>query len=184
MGLIYKGIHQTAAIVLRDDLGLNVLVETGTYKGETVKWALDKFDKVISMDISKEFIHQANKEFALARNVLLLQGDSRELLSSICRGRHNEPTLFWLDAHWTGEKEYSDPLGPCPLLEEVDAINDNFFGKHAIMIDDYSLWAKPLMDKLTAKLFDKGRADRDIAIVDDVIISCRHMPGQLMGYLI
>jgi len=183
MGLIYKGIHQAVALKLRDEMNLRVLVETGTYKGDTVKWAIDKFDKVISMDISHEFVDRVAKDIK-ANNVLLIHGDSRERLAPVCRGRHNEPTLFWLDAHWTGEKEYKDPLGMCPLLEEVTAINDNFFGAHAIMIDDYSLWVKPLLDKLKVLLCDKGRSERDIAVTDDIVIACRHMPRAFLGYLI
>jgi len=180
VGKVYKGIHPVIALNLRDRLGLKTFVETGTYKGETVKWARGKFESIISIEISPEFLHRVGMELLDARDVLLIGGDSRERLAPVCRGLHNAPVLFWLDAHWTGEPEYKDPKGHLPLLDEIDAINENYYGLHAIMIDDYSLWYKPVEALAFPKLVDFGRADRQVVILDDVVIACRHMPEEYL----
>lgn len=173
MGQVFPGIHPTVALHLKDTFGLKCFVETGTYMGNTVKWAIDNFDKVISIEITKAF-HKHVLNTVHSPNLQLILGDSATKLAEVCASLNNEPTLFWLDAHWTGEKEYPLPYERFPLLDEISAINNNFSGVHAIMVDDYSLWVAPRQKDIFPLL--RGTIGRQFAIVDDVVIACTDMP--------
>ncbi len=178
MGLVYKGIHEKIALKARDEFGLEALVETGTYKGETAFWAKDKFERVVTIELSPNLYEKSVQLIGEAHNVLMIQGDSREWLSSICRGRDNKPTLFWLDSHWTGDAERGDPKG-CPLLDEIQIINETFFGIHVIMVDDYYTikrlnWVNS--DEIIRLLKDKANHDREVRIIDDIYFASHRIP--------
>lgn len=174
MGQIYTGIHEPAALKLRDALGLKAFVETGTYHGVTAKWAADKFDTVISIDIAFGYIESA-KNSIKNPNVRFIAGDTREVLPRICNELSEVPTLFWLDAHSVGTTATYDPKGN-PLEDEINAINNNFSGAHAIMVDDYWLFVKTDQSPLMIPLRSEGKNDREIIVLDDVLIACKNMP--------
>lgn len=184
MGQIYNGIHQKIALKARDEFGLEALVETGTFKGGTAIWAKDKFEKVITIEYSPNLYEDAVKAIGDAHNVLAIQGDSREWLPSICKGRDNKPTLFWLDSHVMNEATKKDPLG-CPVLDEIRIINDNFFGIHVIMVDDYfaikhNNWASS--DYIISRLVDKTGHDRQVRIVDDIYFAAHRIPDDFEAW--
>lgn len=178
MGLVYRGIHEKIALKARDYIKATALVETGTFRGETAFWAKDKFERVITLELSPTYYKISEELMKDTHNVLLILGDSRDWLGQVCIGRHNDPTVFWLDAHYSGITETNDPHG-FVLLDELNIINNNFFGPHIIMVDDYYVINKRELaphDKIMELLVDKGVNNRDVRVVDDIYFACHKLP--------
>lgn len=178
MGQVYKGIHEKIALLARDYYGLEALVETGSYMGDTALWASKHFKRVVTIELSPGLFRETEEKLNLTKNVLAILGDSREWLGPVCRGRGSQPTLFWLDAHWTGEMEFTDPKG-CPLIDEIKVINECFHGNHVIMVDDYSAlqqykWADD--NEIVKALEDNKNQNRQVRTVDDIYFACQRLP--------
>jgi hypothetical protein len=135
MGLVYYGIHEKIALAMCNKYKLRTLVETGTWKGNSAEWAAEIFEKVITIEIIEEYYQQSKERLAKYDNVTCLHGDSREILPSLVE-ELTVPTLWWLDAHWTGHKDYKKEYGENNAIIEVNAINE-FKHPHVIMVDDY-----------------------------------------------
>lgn len=113
----------------------DVLVETGTYLGETVENGIKiGFKDIYSIELSKELYAQNVKKFHDFSNVHLFEGDSGKILGSVIE-KITSPVVFWLDGHWSdgitarGDKDF-------PLLDELDAIAQHRIKSHILMIDD------------------------------------------------
>ena len=120
------------AVVTEKGKPYNTLVETGTYNGDMVWAQRDKFSVIHSIELSRELYGRSRKRFLDMRHINLYLGHSPDILKEILVGL--EPSLFWLDAHYSGG---NTALGdtPCPLLEELDVILDSGVN-HALLIDD------------------------------------------------
>lgn len=81
---------------------VSVLFETGTYKGDGVKYALESgFDKVFSTEILDEYVELNRRQFRQNENVTILKGNSSDLLDKhVFQIKGN--IFFWLDAHFPG----------------------------------------------------------------------------------
>jgi hypothetical protein len=122
-----------------------VLVETGTFMGDTVEHLKRTFTFVYSIELSEEFAVKAKKKFEDDKNVKIIQGDSgivlRELVLEI-----DQPTLFWLDGHYSSEFYFEDQYFKTakgekntPILNELSNILANRHN-HIILIDDARLF--------------------------------------------
>jgi len=119
--------------------GPRVFIETGTYKGDTVKAMLqaDCFDIIHTIDIYADRVDKAERRYASFPQVYCWQGDSAivlpELLADLV-----EPALFWLDAHHSGGQiARSKGLISTPLVAEIKAIlSHDCAAEHVILIDD------------------------------------------------
>jgi hypothetical protein len=167
MGLIHYGIHPEIADALRMKYGLRTFVETGTWKGDSALWASEKFDKVITIEIIEEYYQEAKKRLEEHENVTCLHGDSRVIVPKLV-GELKSPTLWWLDAHWTGHPDFEKEYGKDNALIEIEAIN-TFEHKHAIMVDDYSLFPR-ITGIEKGKLIDilLNNNQRKVIIEDDI----------------
>jgi FkbM family methyltransferase len=96
-------------------------------------------------------------------------GDSRDILPQLDL---SEPTVFWLDGHWSA----GDTAGEgdeCPLLDELATIGP----QHAILIDDARLFIEPPPPPHdpeqwpTLEQVIDALDDREVAIRDDVVIA-------------
>jgi len=120
---------------LRDFSGLDpeaIFIETGTGTGATLQYAADYFKDCISIE-SDEFLFKCNAtRFCLHDNVMLCQGLSHEVILDVVQ---DAPTVFWLDAHYTGNgTRYG---WECPLLDELKVITRfDWTVKPVILIDD------------------------------------------------
>ena len=61
--------------------GCNILVETGTYKGDMIEAQKKNFKKIFSIELAPDLHKKAKKRFANDNKVMLLQGDSSVVLS-------------------------------------------------------------------------------------------------------
>lgn len=177
MGIVRTGIPNELAIKLRNEHNLQVFVETGTHYGATALWAVQHFNKVITIEFSKKIYDQVLKRHSQVKNIEFLFGHSKEQIQSVVP-KLKEPALFWLDAHWSGGITYGEG-DECPLLEELQIINNSEFD-HFILIDDARLFVSPparphKVDEWpniseVIKSLNSGKS-RYTVIVEDVIVS-------------
>ncbi|MEQ1920944.1 MAG: hypothetical protein ABL952_00415 [Pyrinomonadaceae bacterium] len=127
---------------------LPVLFETGTFRGNGVRIAVDAgFEQIFSVEIVDEY-YRANVEgFSDQHNVTIIKGESAAVLGkTVSEIKGN--ILFWLDAHFPGAdgglcsyNSCEDEAVRCPLEHELETIkacrpdrNDVF------IIDDLSIY--------------------------------------------
>jgi hypothetical protein len=114
--------------------GLRILVETGTFRGDTVEAMKRRFDRVFTIELSREFYDAARLRFRGDPNVEVIQGDSAKLLGSLIQ-RIEEPALFWLDGHHSGWKTARGDKDT-PVLEELEQIFGGYDRRSVVVIDD------------------------------------------------
>jgi hypothetical protein len=120
--------------------GLRVLVETGTYMGETA-WALRRdFDRIETIELEPTLARLARIRFGSNGRVHVHEGDSATVLPKILDAL-DEPALFWLDAHPGTDRSARD--GPIPLGAELAAIAGHSVTGHVVLIDDLQYAGKP-----------------------------------------
>jgi hypothetical protein len=129
----------------KDQFGVDVLVETGTFIGDTVEHFKTIFKKVYSIELAEELAAKAKRRFESDRNVTIIQGDSSEVLDKLI-DQINEPILFWLDGHYSSEFYLGDEYiktgrgkKDTPVEEELKLIFRNKLN-HVILIDDARLF--------------------------------------------
>jgi hypothetical protein len=149
----------------------NVLIETGTYLGDTVYSQKDNFKRIISIELSNRLFNVARRRFRKYSHIKVLHGNSGDILPEIMPGI-DKRSLLWLDGHYSsgltarGETE-------SPVFRELDAIFRNNSLLHVILIDDARLFIGkrdyPTMDELNAFINQKGQGYRS-TIESDIII--------------
>jgi hypothetical protein len=124
----------------------DVFVETGTFLGETVEKMKDKFNRVISIELSKELADGASNRFINDRNVSIICGDSSLILVDLI-AKFKAPCLFWLDGHYSsefyiGDKYIKTAMGESvtPIIKELNILLSHHIKKHVILIDDARLF--------------------------------------------
>ncbi len=166
MGEVYYGIHEEIAEMLTKRNNLKTFVETGTWHGDSAKWASSRFDSVYTIEIIEEFY--IGNDFSEHSNICAYLGDSRKIFKLLVPELVQAPSLFWLDAHWTGHQDYREEYGKCAVVEEIEAIN-RYSTKHAIMVDDVRLFPS-LMRVEPSEVIDllSNEGARKVTIKDDV----------------
>ncbi len=121
--------------------GLQVMIETGTFRGDTVEYFKDKLPKVYSIELSKELAEKAASRFKGDSNVQIICGDSGLILKELVH-TINEPALYWLDGHYSSEffigTEYfvtAKGEKNTPVVSELQTLLKDKH-KHVILIDD------------------------------------------------
>lgn len=116
---------------------LKILVETGTHKGDTIFYCKDYFDELFSIELDHQFYVNSKNRLLNYSNVHIVEGDSSVVLVNILKNI-NKPTLFWLDAHYSGVGTAKGDLDT-PVIKELDYILSKNFGC-VILIDDARLF--------------------------------------------
>lgn len=147
----------------------NILVETGTFRGEMVTAQKNNFDHIYSIELSETLYTAAAKLFENDKNITIVQGDSGKVLPGIMKQIH-QPALFWLDGHYSaGETARGDK--DCPIYEEIDAIITGSPYQHILLVDDARLFNGqgdyPTVEDLTKFIHQRNTAykleiDKDI----------------------
>ena len=156
---------------------LRILVETGTSYGEMIEAMKCFFDRIYSVEISKELFEKAKNRFKSYDHVELIHGDSGKELRNVI-GRIGQPALFWLDGHYSGEGTAKGEK-ETPIYAELNQIFDAPDLGHVIIIDDARCFgvdpAYPTIEELKKYILSKRRNVR-ITVEDD---SIRITPGDL-----
>ena len=109
-------------------------VETGTCFGDMLNGVKDSVKKSYSIEIDKTLYKCAIQRFKNDKSVSCKHGDSAIELEEIIKNV-DKPTLFYLDAHYSGQgtgRGESDT----PLLRELELLLNLEFENHVILIDD------------------------------------------------
>lgn len=142
MGAISFTIDESLVGELQKHLPLTHFVETGTFKGETIRKVHRRFERCISIELSEEYHTAAHRTLAGLENITLLLGNSPDVLRT-CRSQITEKsTLYWLDAHWCAAEGTAGITSQCPLLAELDAIG-TLNSQSLVLIDDARLFLSP-----------------------------------------
>ncbi len=149
---------------------LPVLVETGTYRGDMVDAVKGDFEQIYSIELGMELFHRAQRRFAGDRSIILLQGDSGEVLRDLLP-HIDRPTLFWLDSHFSDADTARSSL-ITPIRRELAQILEHPLAhRHVILIDDARLFTGeddyPTMDSI--KSIVRSAAFDGFAVKDDII---------------
>lgn len=156
---------------------LTRMIETGTYLGDMVNATKDAFERIDSIELDPTLHANAVKRFAGIPHVTIWQGDSATTLSKLLE-QNARPTLFWLDAHYSGGKTAKSELGDTPIEAELALIFKTWKPSDIIAIDDARLFDGtnnyPTFDNLreTLKAADLNLAstvDSDIIIIKDAL---------------
>jgi FkbM family methyltransferase len=178
MGIVRMGPPTEIIYKLKEVYGINNFIETGTYQGHTAYWASQLFEQVFTIEYSQDIYQKVTEKYGHIKNIDFLYGDTRNLLQNTL-SKLESPSLFWLDAHWSGGITYGES-DECPLLAEIEIINRSDC-EHFIFIDDARLFLSPpppphlpqQWPDISAilNLLNSVKNSRHIVIVDDVIIA-------------
>jgi len=120
--------------------GVRVFFETGTFRGKTVRRLAGVFEKLITVEGSKEIFESAKSQLSGYHNIVNVYGDSVGALQAIVP-KINVPIVFWLDAHFSGGATHGRE-DECNVLDELATINQSL-GEHIILVDDARLFYAP-----------------------------------------
>lgn len=175
MGIVRMGLPEELTLFLKERTNSNVLVETGTYYGDTTSWASNHFDKVHTIEFSEQIYQAVSAKYAHVNSITFHFGDSRELLPDILKATSNEPVIFWLDAHWSSGETYGENDN-CPLIKELEIIKQSNVNA-CILIDDarHFLAPPPLPNNYLQfpgiqDILEVCGNDNFVAVYEDVII--------------
>ena len=162
---------------LRDQVGLQRAIETGTYRGGTARALASVFGSVITIELSRPLHERAATRLRDLPQVKAMHGHSSEVLHDVVRS--DIPTLYFLDGHWSGgNTEGADD--ECPLLDELAAIG---FGHRddCLVIDDARLFTSapppphdPTHWPTIVEVFDAIRSQRPdhvVTLLSDQVIA-------------
>ncbi|HEY9619623.1 MAG TPA: FkbM family methyltransferase [Crinalium sp.] len=140
MGIVRMGPPVELILQLQAAHAIRHFVETGTYLGQTAYWASQFFEHVTTIEFSESLYERAKTHYAQIKNLQFLYGHSLAQLRTLVP-HLDSAALFWLDAHWSGGETYG-ANDECPLLDEIEIINQSEF-EHFILIDDARLFTAP-----------------------------------------
>jgi hypothetical protein len=129
-GLLKRAIIKTEA----RQFGAKVLVETGTYLGDTLWFFRNEFAQMYSIEVQPDLARLARERFANRPGIKIVEGDSAECLQRIVP-EITEPCVYWLDGHYSAGltgRGSSD----CPIWGEFKAIVSAGKAPALILIDD------------------------------------------------
>src|SRR6266404_6571711 len=99
--------------------GLDCFVETGTCLGAMLDAVKGCFKKIYSIELDETLFENAEIRFRPYKHIRLLQGDSADLLPGLLN-EVRQPSLFWLDAHYSGGFTAKGEVAT-PVLNELES---------------------------------------------------------------
>ena len=155
---------------------INLLIESGTYLGQSTRYFARHFNTVYTIELSEELFNFAKKNMAL-QNIKFYQGNSAEILQKIVN-ELKTGAVFFLDAHMSGGVTVAGETAT-PVRIEL-AILENFpHLKNSILILDDARGfdgtnSYPAFEEIIiwAKKLNLGRvySELDMIIIDPVIL--------------
>jgi hypothetical protein len=124
---------------LRDRFGLVRAIETGTYRGQGSRLLAEVFPKVTTIEVVPQLADAAKAALAGLPQVDVIEGSSRDVLPTLVDAA--QPTLYWLDGHWSGGVTGGEN-DQCPVLAEIAAIAPGH-PDDCILVDDARLFLAP-----------------------------------------
>ena len=151
-----------------------ILVETGTYKGDTIQALKKSFRQIYTIEIGEELFRDAQRRFRKEAHIHVLHGDSGHLLNKVMK-EIDAPAIFWLDGHYSGKLTARGTI-ESPILDEIDAVCSKMEQRHVILIDDarsFSGKDYPSLSRLEDHFFQHC-PDYQMQVKDDIIYFTPH----------
>ncbi len=113
------------------------LIETGTYRGDTVRAALNSFKGISSIELSHSLYLENKQRFGEISKINLYHGDSADNIRKMISDVDNtSKIIFWLDGHYSGG-ETAKSIKETPICEELTEIAKmRKIDECCILIDD------------------------------------------------
>jgi hypothetical protein len=155
---------------------MNVLIETGTFKGYMIKSMLKHFKVIHSIELNEVFFNNAKELFKKYSFVTIWKGDSEFVLPKVLE-KISESCLFWLDGHCCIDEGKITSIGlkNTPILKEIISVARHQKAhnlKHVILIDDARLFNGtedyPSIEEIKKLIFDNF-VDYEVIIKNDII---------------
>ena len=110
--------------------GINIFIETGTWKGYQTHIATQAFDTVYGIELNK---HNVAATKQAAPKAVVIHGDTRVELPHLFKKYKDTPLFIYLDAHYclSGEQDKVD----FPLWSELDLVRQRNLTE-IVVIDD------------------------------------------------
>ncbi len=112
---------------------LNMLIETGTYKGTMVEAQKDFFQKIVSIEPNPQLCQAARKKFKKYAHVEIIEGGYAEVISTLIPVLEKS-ALFWLDACYSSQTN-TENGGEYLIYKELYPILKSKF-HHIVLIDN------------------------------------------------
>lgn len=119
---------------IQKERGLKIFVETGTNEGAMIDAVKNCFDQIYSIELDTDLFRKARDRFSSEKHIQIFQGDSGAVLKTTLE-LITAPTLFWLDAHYSGGVT-AKADSETPVLKELDLIFGHPVKGHIVVIDD------------------------------------------------
>lgn len=146
---------------------LSVFVETGTFMGDMLDELKNYFKEMYSIELFTPLYLRAKKIFKNSGNINILNGDSGILIRKVVKNL-NQSTLFWLDAHYSGNGTAKSNLDT-PIEKELQIIS-KLKKPHVIVIDDARLFNGSDDYPKLSKLKEKYKSRYTINVIHDMIV--------------
>lgn len=165
------GLHKQQVIrTYGRNVGIRVLVETGTLFGDTLYALRNDFDRLISIELDESLYKAAFRRFRSFKNIENLHGDSGERIHDVLADL-KERAVFWLDGHFSGGITATADE-ETPINRELDAILRHPIRDHIVLIDDARCFGRdpdyPTIEQLRDFLQRKSPRSQ-MTIEDDII---------------
>jgi hypothetical protein len=132
-----------------EKFGIKNYVETGVGTGRGMKHVLEHaaIDKAYGIELDERLFDTYNEVFQ-EYSVEFFKGYSHEEMSNVLTKLDNNPTLFWLDAHFPGGDYFDEGYGKekdfvkrLPMEEELRIISQNRdISSDIIFMDDLRIY--------------------------------------------
>jgi hypothetical protein len=155
-----------------------ILVETGTFLGDTVEFFKSRFEKVYSIELADELAKKAIERFKNDENVRIVHGDSGVEIATIIKNERT-PIVFWLDGHYSSEFQMGDEWivtgrtdKDTPVEQELQHVFSDSID-HIVLIDDARLFVGrndyPTIEATHAKIESLKPGKYNFEVKDDII---------------
>ena len=167
----YGKFRQLKAMARRS--GASMLIEAGTYVGNTAMRASRAFDRVITIELSPELHRQASGYLARRKNVECILGDASKVLPEVLARPDVKDALIFLDGHFShADTTHGDEIEPaCTEIRDLAAHKDKIAG---IVVDDFrEFGTQPGFPRKSELLrtIEESFADYQVAVhLDQVLI--------------
>ena len=150
MSNLASGVPQQLVTFCKEKYDLKEFLETGSYKGDSVAFAITLFDYCLTIEVDEGNWQATQNRFNIFPTDAIAElecwhGDSATLMPGALKQLDGR-ALIWLDAHCVAG-QFGDE-DSCPLLQELNAICA-VETKHIILIDDAHAYMPPLPHHLT-----------------------------------
>ena len=129
-------------LTLKNLFKVKAFIESGTHLAGTALEASKVFDKVYTIELSKEYYKISKTKLLSNPNTHIYLGDSGKILYQILP-RISGPILFYLDGHWS-EQNTARGDSITPIMNEIHAIKTVVKPNAVILVDDVRLFQSSL----------------------------------------